>query len=133
MKQKKGFTLVEVLVVLGVLAILMTLSATSVISIMKRNNEKIKSEMEKNIKDAAIAYVEEKKISLRKCSMDFDPANPNSETNCYQTITVEELIKSGLFTDDAAHCNKEEKILIYRASESEYSELRAYLKEGTCN
>ncbi len=133
MKQKKGFTLVEVLVVLGILAILMTLSATSVISIMRKNDDKLKNEMEKNLKEAAIAYMEEKKIILKKCSNNFDPANPNTETSCYKKLTVQELINSGLFTDEAGYCKKEENILIYRANENEYTELRAYVKEGTCD
>ena len=133
MKQKNGFTLVEVLEVIGILGVIMTISATAVIGIIKNSDKKLKNEMENNLKDAAVAYMEEKKIYLRKCSTDFDPENPNaSDVNCYQAITVQELIDSGLFTDDSKYCNREESILIYRATETEYTEFRAYVKEGTC-
>lgn len=133
MKEKNGFTLVEVLAVLAVLAILITAAGTSVVGVLNKNEQKLRNEMEENLKDAAISYIQNEKIILRKCSTTFDPTNPSeAEKNCYRYVKVETLLKTGIFTDDQGYCKKEEQILVYKTQENEYSELRAYGKEGIC-
>ena len=48
MKRKNGFTLVELLAVIGILGILVTIAATSVVSILSNQKETLAKETEKN-------------------------------------------------------------------------------------
>ena len=55
--EKKGFTLVELLVVIAVIGIIMTVATFSVVGILNREKNKLLDEMEKNLKEAAKAYI----------------------------------------------------------------------------
>jgi len=134
MKKKNGFTLVEILAVIAIIGVLITLASTSVVSIMNREKKKLASEMQKNLENAAVAYLQSEKITLRNCSTSFNPENPNtSERNCYREVLVEDIIKSGLLTDDGKYCDRTKKVLVYRYKNAEYSDYRAFVKEGTCS
>lgn len=134
MREKNGFTLVELLAVIAILGILISAASISVVGILRRNKEKLQREMEKNLVSAAISYFEEEKTILRKCPSAFTPEHPTIENqNCYKMVSVQELITSGFFTDDSNYCNKDASIIVYRAQEGSYSELKAYVKEGTCD
>lgn len=139
MKKKNGFTLVEMLAVITLIAILMSVSALSVTTILNKNEQKLKEEMKKNLGSAAISYLESNRTILRKCSKDFDTSNLSSnEPSCYREIKVSDLLEKGFFTDNRGYCKKDAIVWVYKAvenrgAENEYSELRTYIKEETCN
>ena len=80
---KKGFTLVEVLVVLAILAILLLLVVPNMFTIMDKNKEKSCNSLRTNIESAAKLYVTNNKYDL--------------EFTCGSTkeITLQTLVDSG--------------------------------------
>lgn len=131
MKQKNGFTLVELLAVIGILGVLMTIASISVVNILNKQKETIVSDTEKKLKDAAISYVQDKKIRLTTCPSNFNPENPSPAT-CYKKIKVSEIINKGLFNDNAESCNRDAEIIVYKSSQGNYTENLAYAKKGIC-
>lgn len=75
---KKGFTLVEVLVVVVLISIVSTIATISYSSILKKQNEKINDHTVKKIEDAAL---------------DYCMAN-----NCGTNVTIEDLVESKLLS-----------------------------------
>lgn len=133
MKKKKGFTIVELLAVVAILGILTALGTMSVIKILKNNEETLAGKMETDLKDAAIAYIQSNKITLKKCSTSFKPEDPSTyENGCYRILKISEIIDTGHFTDSQNHCNREETIVVYKLNHGEYADLSAYAKEGIC-
>lgn len=133
MKKKNGFTLVEVLAVIAILGIIIAIASVSVTSILNREKGKLVDQMEADLKDAAVAYAISEKIILRNCPTNFNPENLTSaNSSCYREVTVNDIIKSGIFTDDNNYCNRNTKVVVYKYKDSEFSEIRAYVKEGTC-
>ncbi len=133
--KKMGFTLVELLAVLAILAILMSLAAFSVVNVLNNQKNVLADEMEKNLTEAAVSYVEKKHIRLSKCSTSFNEQNPTaieSDNKCYQYLTVEQVIEEGLFTDGEGYCNKEGKILVYKKNYGNYSEIKAEAEREIC-
>ena len=131
MKKKNGFTLVELLAVIGILGILMTIASVSVVSILTKQKETIATDTEKKLKDAAISYIQDKKIRLTTCPSNFNPESPSPAT-CYKKIKVSEIINRGLFEDNANTCDREAEIIVYKSAQGSYTENLAYAKEGIC-
>ncbi|MCI8393867.1 MAG: type II secretion system protein [Bacilli bacterium] len=133
MKTKKGFTLAELLAVLGIIGLLITVASTSVVSVVTKQKETLRKDTEKKLKDAAVAYTQEKRIYLKKCPEVFDPANPTSTNqNCYKYIKIGDIISAGLFTDNQNSCDRNQQILVYKETKTNYSETKAYAPEGIC-
>ena len=133
MKKKGGFTIVELLAVILVIGIIMTFAIASVTGVLSKQNEKLQGEMEKNLKEAAIAYIQDQRIILKDCSSDFSKENPNTNENkCYREVKVEDIINRSLFEDKNESCSKDATVLVYKENKGNYSELEAYVKEGTC-
>lgn len=133
MKKKRGFTIVELLAVIAILGIIVTFAVSSVSRVLSKQDEKLRTEMEKNLKEAAIAYIQDKKIILKECSTDFSKENPNAtENKCYREVKVQDIINQSLFEDNNEYCNKNATVLVYKENKGNYSELEAYVKEGTC-
>ncbi len=88
---------------------------------------------EKNLANAAVAYIQEKKIKLTECNANFDPENPSSiYSSCFREIRVNDIKNTGLFTDDQNYCDQNAKVVVYKKKNAEYSDILAYVKEGTC-
>ena len=133
MSNKNGFTLVGLLAVIGIVGILTLTVSSAVISILNNQKETLAKDTEKRLKDAAISYVQEKKIYLTKCPIGFNPENPtDANKSCYHTITVEELKQSGLFDDFKGYCQSNARIIIYKETNQNYTDLKAFAKEGIC-
>jgi len=133
MNRKKGFTLVELLAVLGILGILVTLASTSVLTILNKQRETLAKEMQDNMLDAAISYIQDKRITLKKCNSSFNPETPDpTESNCYRIIKVADIVNSGLIDDNSEYCDRNADIIVYKATLPNYTELRSYAKEGIC-
>lgn len=61
---KKGFTLIETVMVIAILALLMLILVPNVISLINKNNIKSCQNLEASIKNAAKAYVTNNKYQL---------------------------------------------------------------------
>lgn len=85
---KKGFTLIETVMVIAILALLMLILVPNVISLINKNNIKSCQNLEASIKNAAKAYVTNNKYQLGfNCN--------TSEKTSTVTISIQNLIDSG--------------------------------------
>ncbi len=136
----KGFTLVELIVVIAILGLLAGLASYSIVSILQRSQNMTSDEMENNLGDAAVTYGLAE-IFLEKCTPGFqikanslsDPTNPTS--SCFRKVKVSYLKDNGYFNDDGNHCNQDAEVYIYNYVEQANGsgEYRAYVPKGTCN
>lgn len=85
MKDNKGFTLIELIVTIGILAMLSLVVGMSITNMIEKQNERNYNEFVKEVEDAACVYAEK----LDRCK---------SLTNC--SITFEELLAEGLIDKD---------------------------------
>jgi len=137
MKNKLGFTLVELLTVISILGILMTVGSVSVFSILNRMQEELLEEQIKSLGDTAVTYVESQKKYIEKCPSDFDPKNWESATasqkKCFKKVTVSTLIDEGMFENKKDLCEIDKNIIVYRKDFGNYTELHSYIEEDTCS
>lgn len=85
---KNGFTLIETIMVIAILALLMLILVPNVISLINKNNIKSCQNLEASIKNAAKVYVTNNKYQLRfSCNA--------SETTSIVKIPIQDLIDSG--------------------------------------
>lgn len=85
---KKGFTLIETVMVIAILALLMLILVPNVISLINKNNIKSCQNLEVSIKNAAKVYVTNNKYQLGfNCN--------TSEKTSTVTISIQNLIDSG--------------------------------------
>ncbi len=140
---KKGFTIVELLAVIVILAIVVLIGGNSVINVLNRTRAETTKEMQENVKEAALTYAYEN-VHIKTCSKEFSKemyvdnniANLNQPENasCIAKIKVETLKKEGLFEDKQNHCLEEDTVVIYRyVDEFGNSEYKAYTSDTTCS
>ena len=85
---KNGFTLIETIMVIAILALLMLILVPNVISLINKNNIKSCQNLEASIKNAAKVYVANNKYQLGfSCNA--------SETTSIVKIPIQDLIDSG--------------------------------------
>lgn len=93
---RKGFTLVEVLLSLAILALLLLILVPNVFVLVEKNNVKSCENLIKNIESSAKIYVTNNKYNLGiKCYNRNDP-------NTTLKITLNDLINSGDLTTDSS-------------------------------
>ena len=130
-KKNSGFTIVELLAFIVILAILITIASVSVISVINKSREKMSQEIRGNLKETAISYVIGK-YPLTKCSdtiiNTIEKGNNVSDNSCLKKITINTLITEGMFEDSRKFCNGNDTIIVYRTSD----DYKAYLTESTC-
>lgn len=85
---KKGFTLIETIMVIAILALLMLILVPNVITLINKNNIKSCQNLEASIKNAAKVYV-----AINKYQLGFS-CNA-SETTSIVKIPIQNLIDSG--------------------------------------
>lgn len=131
---KKGFTLVELIAAIVVLAILFFLAVPNVINYIKDSKANIMKVVSKNLKDSAIMYAKSNNINLSKCSPGFEVTNSNDTSSCLKKVTVGRLVLDGDFVDDANYCARNDIVVLYRyVNENGIDEIRAYVDSDTCN
>ena len=132
---KNGFTLVELLAVLAVLAVLAIIGGTSVFGILGKVRQKTLDESLASLKEVGISYIEQKKVYLDSCTSDFNPAYPTakSENNdCYQSVSLQEIMNAGLFEAGNLKCHPEKRIIVYRVKSGNYTDFKTYLPDNIC-
>lgn len=80
---KKGFTLIETIMVIAILALLMLILVPNVILLINKNNTKSCHSLEESIKNATKIYVTNNKYKLE------------FSCNASKTITIKTLVDSG--------------------------------------
>ena len=117
--RNKGFSLVELVVVIALIGLIMTIIMSATINSREQALNKMDEEMKKNIKSAAEMY-----------AIDLDDSDSN-EYNCKELsewctkdngmwdeveISLNSLIQKGYFQDSSKHCDEDEnkKITIER-------------------
>lgn len=138
-KNKKGFTLVELLAVIVILAIIITIASSSVFAIINHVKKSTSEEMRKSLGDIAITYVLDN-FHLQKCSETFSKEvfekgnikNLASNGACAKKITVATLVKEGLFENQKNFCQTTEFVVVYRYSNGDTGEYKVYVPENTC-
>ena len=99
MRNKKGFTLVEVLVSIGLLALLGSVIAISLNRVFKDNNIKNYNEYVEKIKSSAMLFV----------NNTVDIINDLND-NSFKIITIGDLIDNGYVNDTLVNPNTDEKV-----------------------
>lgn len=95
---RKGFTLIEVIMVIAIIAILSIILAPNVMVLINKNNERSCEKMIDNIKSAAKMYVNQNKYKLG-----FDCSGTAKE------ITLQTLVDAGYLGGELVNpINKEE-------------------------
>lgn len=89
MKNQKGFTMIELLATLVIIAIISTLTITAFSSYIKTTKEQKLKISEDSIQEVSILYAKEYREVLEK----------NNTTNTY-CITIEELIQKGYLKEN---------------------------------
>lgn len=136
--KRKGFTLVELLAVIVVLAILVTVATPNVLGILRKQKDNTTDIVVTNLKDAAISYAKEQislsKLHLSSCNFDID--NETVATNnigkCVKDYTVDFLKKNGTFDDKQGSCDTSRKIYIYKYNNGNYDEIKVYVPNDVC-
>lgn len=139
-KKNSGFTLVELLAVIVILAIIITIASSGVIAVMNKSRKNMAREVRSNLEEVAISYALEN-YHLETCSEKFSKEiyvdkninHLNENTNCFKRVTVEEVINAGLFEDSRGFCEKSDIVIVYRYNDGVNSEYKAYISENACN
>lgn len=139
-KKNSGFTLVELLAVVIILAIVITIASSAVFSVMNKSRKNMASEVRSNLAESALTYALEN-IHLSLCTPEFSKevyvnkniANLASNTSCIKKVTVGKLIDEGIFEDKRGFCNREDEVIIYRYNDGANSEYKTYVSENICN
>ena len=103
---KKGFTLIETIMVIAILALLMLILVPNVIVLINKNNIKSCHNLEESIKNATKMYVTNNKYELGfSC--------PSTDIISNINVSIEKLIESGdlkLSTDELINPKDDSKI-----------------------
>ena len=96
---KKGLTLVEILVSIGLLSLLVSVIAISLNRVFKDNNKKHYNEYVEKVKSSAMFFV----------NNTVDIKNDLND-NSFKIITIGDLIDNGYVNDTLANPNTDEKV-----------------------
>lgn len=92
---KKGFTLVELLATILILAIVVSIAGYSIINIIKSSKNENYKQLINNIKDAAEVYYEECRYSKETLYPAFNNNTSAVNTFCNGTVSLGDLVKYG--------------------------------------
>ena len=138
-QNKKGFTVVELLAVIVVLAIVITIATSSALGILNKAREGTSREMRGSLADIALTYAIDN-FYLQKCSVTFSKevyeqgniSNLASNGDCAKKVTVETLKTNNLFEDNHGYCKLDDYVVVYRYSDGATSEYKTYVEDSVC-
>ncbi len=90
MKNKKGMTLVEIILTIALLAVLGIIISINAVGMLNREKDKTKTEQNERIIDACVTY----------CNLSSHKSNCPASTSATKDITVTTLYNDGLIDDD---------------------------------
>ena len=100
MENKNGFTLIEIIVTIGIMAVIGLVISTNMIGLFSSEEDKEYEAFIKRIEEAACTYVETNWDSNKRSSC--------KSSNC--TVTINELIQSGLVEENLKDPNTKELV-----------------------
>lgn len=155
---RKGFTLVELLAVIVVLAILAVVATPNIISLLNHSKKNTTEIVLNNLRDATTGYVKEqvslKKINLSSCNFEInDKQTADNNTNyrmsinnnktetksnigkgsqCVAAIQINALEMNGIFDDKDNSCNKTSYVYAYKYNNGNYTGIKVFIPDKTC-
>ena len=108
---RKGFTLVELLATLVVLAIVMSIGTYSIINIINNSKEKTYELLISHIKDSSEVYYQECKFSKETIIKMFNGDKDAANIFCDNNITIGELVEYGYLKGNSTDSNKKYTIV----------------------
>ncbi|MDD2409709.1 MAG: prepilin-type N-terminal cleavage/methylation domain-containing protein [Bacilli bacterium] len=124
MKNNKGFTLIEVIVTVSILAIIMIITIPSINNVMKNSKEQISSITKKNIEESAKLFGQEVYMCDRTSDIIsvlnklFNRSNitckeaRNILTSSGITVTIGFLKEKEYFSDRSNNCDETGEVLV---------------------
>ena len=100
---KKGFTFIEIIVVIGLLGLMAVLVTTNTVALQGKQNEKEYKNYIETIENAACVYAEKEIFETNK-----DSCKAGNTSSC--KITIDTLITNGLLDQDLKNIKKNIKI-----------------------
>ena len=91
----RGFTLIELIVTIALLALISTISVSVIGNIRGKHNVNAYYELLKNVESAAKLYVTDNRYNLNSVGIDIKCPNNNTFT-----ISLQQLVDSGYLTTD---------------------------------
>lgn len=91
----RGFTLIELIVTIALLALISTISVSVIGNIRGKHNVNSYYELLKNVESAAKLYVTDNRYNLKSVGIDIKCPNNNSFT-----ISLQQLVDNGYLTTD---------------------------------
>lgn len=91
----RGFTLIELIVTIALLALISTISVSVIGNIRGKHNVNSYYELLKNVESAAKLYVTDNRYNLKSVGIDIKCPNNNTFT-----ISLQQLVDSGYLTTD---------------------------------
>ena len=101
MKNNKGFTLIELIVTIGIMILIGMIIVNNMSGLLSEQNDTEYDNFKKNLEESACIYVETKWDTTKRSSC-------KSNNNC--SITVDELIQEGLIEENLKDPKTEELI-----------------------
>lgn len=136
MKKKNGFTLIEMIAVISIMAVLLAFSGIAVFGVIDTSQDELLEDQIAALSDTAITYVTSIKKKLSTCSNTFDPASPTtnaSDASCYIAVKVSTIINNGYFKNHNSLCNPDKDVIVYRKNYGGYTEIKGYVPDNTCS
>lgn len=138
---RKGFTLVELLAVIVVLAILIGIATPNVIGLLRKQKDNTTNIVLTNLNDAAVSYAKEQislnKLHLSSCNFEINDentakANLNQGKKCVKAYNIGVLKSNGTFEDKQSSCDKNKNVYIYKYNNGNYDEIKAFVPDDAC-
>lgn len=116
MKNKKGFTIMELIVIIGILALLLIISVPAIMNARNNAIGGLNKEQENNIKEAGKLLgidLDDYNTEIYECKSGSWITTSGSDVKCTKDagswvevhLKVSKLVEKGYFSDEGNHCS----------------------------